>query len=135
MKYLVLFALCFGITTTQACVIRLSVENTGTSDLYVYNSKNTTYTAVKTKGGFWRSLKKGKWIDEWHTKYFYANPEEKLTDYYYGNLGCNLNRRYRIRFKCEGGKYNGQWFTKYYPSSSSWTKNRPVNIPIDKCVQ
>ena len=111
------------------CNISLFVKNTSNSDIVVQLSNHST--GVKSKGGSWRALKKGKWFSP--ANHFILKKSNSKGDTYKASLGCNLKRRYRIKYMCLSGTHKDRYFTTYYPSAQRWTKNTDILIKLPSC--
>ena len=111
------------------CKINLTVKNTSNSNIVISNPNlqgSFQYTSVRIKNGGWKSLSSGTWMRGQSS--IQLKPGRRASDTYAAVFGCNLKRQYRVRYHCP----NGSEFTKYYPSSSKWTKRQTLRINIGK---
>ena len=123
MKFIIALTLLIASYSAQAgCRINLSVQNTSNSTVRVNNDYFLNESSVRNPAGSWRALEKGKWHDGQYQ--LILNPGVKKSDVYQAAFKCNKKRRYRIAYKCG---QNGNR-TKYYPSSTGWTKRTDVKI-------
>lgn len=116
-------------TAEAGCRINLSVKNGGEAKLSVQNVRSET--GVKTKGGHWRALKTGSWLNAQLS--IDLVPGQKVGSDYKAALGCALKRRYRIRYACKAGANKHRQFTKYYPSATGLTGKQTLTITLDAC--
>lgn len=105
-------------TAQAGCQINVGVRNTGTSEITVSNGSQ-----VKSRGGFWRRLRKGMWAYSTGGS-FKLGPGETFSDGYIATFGCG-KRRYRFIVQCVNpatGSMVEQYH--YYPSTSGWTERQ-----------
>ena len=134
-KFIIMGAILLSSPNSYAgCKINLFVKNVSNQDLIVHNYHSISGiwrdSAVLSKHGVkWRALSRGYWMkDHWLGGEFTLRSEETLGDQYGATFGCKAKRRYRINFSCEGD-YN-MVFTKYYPSSTGWSKSQNITIEV-----
>lgn len=130
MKNIILLSILslFSIPAMSACYIDLDVKNTGERSIEITNN---WISALKVKGGTWRTLKNAWWF--YYDSTITVAAGDREGDQLRTTFGCNAKRRYRINYKCKGGQYAGRSFTKYFPSTSGWTTDQSPLIKISKC--
>lgn len=129
MKKLLLVGILFlGTLTYAGCNINLLYKNVSDKNILIHKHDKNHSTAIKSKNGTWKRLANRSWIPyiSNHSIHMIVRSNEKIGTTYKATFGCNAKRRYRIVYSCG----NGGVFTKYYPSSSGWTKNQTVTIPV-----
>ena len=116
-----------------ACTVNVFVENVGNNRIWIRNElKGGDGTAVKANVGGWRALSAGGWqpqgiVDATRGPYFGLNKGQRIGDGYDTALGCNVSRRFRVEYLCEGGPSDGSRFVNYYPSVDGWTPQEGVD--------
>lgn len=106
------------------CYVSVGVKNQNPHPVSVI-----VRSSVKTKGGSWRSLQHGGWGPNGDPFYHEVAAGATYKDTYQAVLGCDKNRRYRIRYKCAGDSH----ITQYYPSANGWTKEQTFVLRLNGC--
>ena len=107
------------------CKLNVYIHNQGTDLLEVSEIK------VKVRGGLWKKFSKWWKIGVPGGMWFEAG--EKKGGSYDATFNCQARRRYQVGYQCKSGKSIGGIWTDYYPSSSTWTRNQTVSIPLPRC--
>ncbi|MFK7939680.1 MAG: hypothetical protein AB8B82_09890 [Roseovarius sp.] len=123
------FVTSISLSATAAmagCKVNLTVENKAGHSIVVSSDSSK----AKTKGGSWRRLYSGRWMDDGY--YHTLRKGKKVTDVYNATYGCSKNRRFRIAYTCANSYSEVNNYRQvYYPGPSSWTKNQNVTIKLD----
>ena len=109
------------------CVLNLSIKNIGEHRLQVYPRSSS----VRNKRGFWRTLTKGYWFQEYTT--VRLNPGQLRGNGYLANYKCAKPRRYKIYYKCLEGPKRGAELATYYPSAEGFTTRQTLTIGLRHC--
>lgn len=128
----VMFSALSGTDAFAGCQLNVYVKNISKESL---NVKNGVLfgddSSVKIKLGTWRNLNTGGWFidkDE-----FSLDSGQKNGDGFRADFNCGAKRRYKVRYICQGGKYEGSLFTDYYPSAKGWTEKQSVTVNLGRC--
>jgi hypothetical protein len=154
----ILICLLFSIVAvdfaTAGCKINLRVKNKTGEKIIIGrplskkgSGKSSGQFHAKSWGAPYVQVSKRGWLaEDWEGSYYVPDrsigmpnawimePEETAFDTYKAVLGCNINRNYRLAFRCikEDGYFTPRKW-RYFPRPGGYTKSQNVTIPIKSC--
>lgn len=107
------------------CQINVGVKNVGDRTLRFSNS-----SSVKSKGGWWRRLRKGMWAHG-ESRLIDLEPDARFVDGYLATFRCGAKRRYRFTVSCfDHGTDVWTETYHYYPGPTTWTTEQTFTAKL-----